>query len=260
MYELELFAGAGGGILGKNLLGFRTVGAVEILPYCRRILLQRQKDDCCPMFPIWDDIRTFSISNPDCREYFEWLRSIADKLCISGGFPCQDISSCGKGEGISGKKSSLWLEMARVIREVQPAYVFAENSPLLACRGLEVVLASLAEMGYDAKWCVLGAGHLGYPTKRERLWLLGRHHMHHGKRHDAQQGSAAHPAVKVWSSEKFGALQNVDCNRMLADGFFARTPDGVADWMDRVKAIGNGQVPAVAAIAWQILNGELTTK
>lgn len=170
--------------------------------------------------------------------------SIADKLCISGGFPCQDISSCGKGEGISGKKSSLWLEMARVIREVQPAYVFAENSPLLACRGLEVVLASLAEMGYDAKWCVLGAGHLGYPTKRERLWLLGRHHIHHGKRHDAQQGSAAHPAVKVWSSEKFGALQNVDCNRMLADGCFARTPDGVADWMDRVKAIGNGQVPA----------------
>lgn len=44
MYELELFAGAGGGVLGKNLLGHTTVGAVEIEPYCRRVLLQRQRN------------------------------------------------------------------------------------------------------------------------------------------------------------------------------------------------------------------------
>jgi DNA (cytosine-5)-methyltransferase 1 len=44
MNELALFAGAGGGILGGRLLGWRTVCAVEIDPYCRQILLQRQND------------------------------------------------------------------------------------------------------------------------------------------------------------------------------------------------------------------------
>ena len=103
MYELELFAGAGGGILGKNLLGFQTVGAVEIEPYCREVLLQRQRDLCCPMFPIWDDVTTFRFENPECREYIKFLQEIRDDLTISGGFPCQDISASGKGRGITGK-------------------------------------------------------------------------------------------------------------------------------------------------------------
>ena len=180
MYELELFAGAGGGILAQQLLGHKVIAAVEISPYCRAVLLQRQRDLCLPLFPVWDDVTTFRSDNPECAAFFEYLRSIRDDLCVSGGFPCQDISSSGKGRGIAGAKSGLWHEMARIVREIQPAFVFAENSPLLTTRGLETVLASLAEMGYDARWCVLGAGHLGYPIKRDRLWLLGKHQLHDG--------------------------------------------------------------------------------
>jgi len=255
MYELELFAGAGGGILGKNLLGFRTVGAVEILPYCRKILLQRQRDQCCPLFPVWDDVRTFRSDNPECAAYIDWLRSIAGELVISGGFPCQDISSCGTGEGISGKKSGLWHEMARIIGEVRPAYAFMENSPLLTGRGLEVILADLAEMGYDAKWCVLGAGHLNYPIKRDRLWILGRHHQVDGRRYVSGLPQGAHHSHQVWSEEKLSSLQGADRDRLLADGILCRTPDGMAHRMDRLEALGNGQVPAVAALAWEILSG-----
>ena len=173
MYELELFAGAGGGILAQQILGHHTVGAVEIEPYCRTVLLQRQRDLCLPVFPVWDDITTFRSDNPDCAGYIHWLCSIRDELCISGGFPCQDISSCGKGAGIAGKKSGLWHEMARVVAEIRPAFVFAENSPMLAGRGLGVVLGTLAALGYDAKWCVLGADDLGYPIIRKRIWILG---------------------------------------------------------------------------------------
>ena len=254
MYELELFAGAGGGILGKNLLGFRTVGAVEIEPYCRRVLLQRQRDLCCPMFPIWDDVKTFRIDNEECRAYIEWLCTIRDKLTISGGFPCQDISASGKGRGITGRKSGLWFEMARIIGEIRPAFAFVENSPMLATRGLEGVLASLAEMGYDAKWCVLGAGHLGYPIKRDRLWILGKHQSHNGRLDDSgnRQGSSA--ARYLWSAETIAGMSDADPARLVADGLAGRTPDGVAHAVDRVRAAGNGQVPAVAALAWRILS------
>ena len=258
MYELELFAGAGGGILGKNLLGFQTVGAVEIEPYCRKVLLQRQRDQCLPVFPIWDDVRTFRIDNSECRDYINWLRSIAAELTISGGFPCQDISSSGKGRGITGTRSGLWFEMARIIGEIRPAFVFVENSPLLATRGLGHVLASLAEMGYDAKWCVLGAGHLGYPIKRDRLWILGKHQSHHGGMDDAGYQQGGSQAGYLWSAKAISGQSDASPARLVADGLAGRTPDGVAAGVDRVRALGNGQVPAVAALAWEILSGSFS--
>ena len=254
MYELELFAGAGGGILAQQLLGHQVIAAVEISPYCRAVLLQRQRDLCLPLFPVWDDVTTFRADNPECAAFFEYLRSIRDDLCVSGGFPCQDISSCGKGRGISGAKSGLWHEMARIVREIQPAFVFAENSPLLTTRGLETVLASLAEMGYDAKWCVLGAGHLGYPIKRDRLWILGKHQSHDGRLDDAGEQQGGPSAVHLWRAEAIAGLSDVEKDRLVADGLAGRTPDGVAHAVDRVGAAGNGQVPAVAALAWRILS------
>ena len=254
MYELELFAGAGGGILAQQLLGHQVIGAVEISPYCRAVLLQRQRDLCLPLFPVWDDVTTFRSDNPECAAFFDYLRSIRDDLCVSGGFPCQDISSCGKGRGISGAKSGLWHEMARIVSEIQPAFVFAENSPLLTTRGLETVLASLAEMGYDARWCVLGAGHLGYPIKRDRLWILGKHQSHDGRLDDAGEQQEVAQAGCLWSAKAISSLSDADPARLVADGLAGRTPDGVAHVVDRVGAAGNGQVPAVAALAWRILS------
>ena len=161
MNELALFAGAGGGILGGKLLGWRTVCAVEIEPYRIARLMQRQNEGFLEPFPIWDDVRTFN-GKP-------W-RGIVD--VVSGGFPCQDISAAGTGAGIEGERSGLWREMARIISEVRPLYVFVENSPLLVGRGLAVVLGDLAQMGYDARWGIVGAHHSGAYHKRDRIWLL----------------------------------------------------------------------------------------
>ena len=157
----HLFAGAGGGILADILLGHIPVGACEIEQYPRDVLLARQRDGIFPIFPIWDDICTLD-GKP-------W-RGLVDVVC--GGFPCQDISAAGKGEGIGGERSGLWGEMARVIREMRPRYAFVENSPMLTSRGLGTVLGDLAAMGYDAKWCVLGACDAGAPHKRDRIWIL----------------------------------------------------------------------------------------
>ena len=163
MNELALFAGAGGGILGGHLLGWRTICAVEWDAYAASVLVHRQNDGCLPLFPVWDDVQTF-----DGRPW----RGRVD--VISGGFPCQDISAAGKGVGIEGERSGMWSHMARIVGEIRPRYVFVENSPLLVGRGLARVLADLAEMGYAAKWGVVGAHHVaGCPHKRDRIWILG---------------------------------------------------------------------------------------
>jgi len=162
MNELALFAGAGGGILGGHLLGWRTVCAVEWEAYPASVLVARQNDKILPPFPIWDDVQTFD-GKP-------W-KGIVD--VVSGGFPCQDISSAGKGTGIDGERSGMWREMARIIGEVRPKYAFVENSPMLTTRGLGTVLRDLAEMGYDAEWGVLGADDVGANHQRERIWIVG---------------------------------------------------------------------------------------
>lgn len=159
--ELALFAGAGGGILGGHLLGWRTVCAVEWEPYAASILAQRQNDGLLPPFPIWDDVQTF-----DGRPW----RGVVD--VVSGGFPCQDISVAGKGAGISGERSGMWTHMARIIGEVRPRFAFVENSPALLTRGLGVVLSDLAALGYDCRWTVLGAADVGAPHQRDRFWLV----------------------------------------------------------------------------------------
>jgi len=160
MNELALFAGAGGGILGGKLLGWRTVCAVEWEPYPASVLCARQNDGLLPPFPIWDDVQTFD-GKP-------W-RGIVD--VVSGGFPCQDISAAGKGAGINGERSGMWKHMARVVGEVRPRYVFVENSPMLVTRGLERVLGDLTALGYDTKWTVMGAADVGANHKRDRIWI-----------------------------------------------------------------------------------------
>ena len=93
MNELHLFAGAGGGILGGMLLGHTCVCAVEIEPYCRKVLFQRQRDGILPKFPIWDDVRTFD-GKP-------W-RGLVDVVCA--GSPCQGFSTSGDMLGIEDSR------------------------------------------------------------------------------------------------------------------------------------------------------------
>ena len=160
---IHLFAGSGGGVLGGLLLGWRTVCAVELDEYCRSVLVSHQNDGSIEPFPIWDDVRTF-----DGRAW----RGSCDVVC--GGFPCQDCSPLGRRAGINGEKSGLWKEMSRIVGEVRPTWVFAENSTGLLRLGLDVVLRDLDALGYDAEWRCLSAAELGAPHIRDRLWILGR--------------------------------------------------------------------------------------
>jgi len=272
--ELALFAGAGGGILGGHLLGWRTVCAVEWEPYAASVLVARQNDGLLPPFPIWDDVQTFN---------GRLWRGIVD--VVSGGFPCQDISVAGKGDGLDGERSGMWREMARIIHEVRPRFVFVENSPMLVSRGLDRVLGDLAAMGFDARWGVLGASSVGANHKRERIWIVAN--SRHGSRRDfwpAETGqdtsrertansnqisrSSKQPATLADSSSKDVERQRMSVGISSERGSIGssswwsvepdvgRVADGVAARVDRLKALGNGQVPLCAATAWKILSDQ----
>ena len=305
--ELALFAGAGGGILGGHLLGWRTVCAVEWEQYPASVLCARQNDGLLPPFPIWDDVQTFD-GKP-------W-RGIVD--VVSGGFPCTDISAAGKGAGIDGEASGMWREMARIIHEVRPRYVFVENSPMLTSRGLGRVLGDLASMGFDAKWGVLGAADVGAPHQRDRIWIVAKwrgqlpHAQHDRIRWWEQQsqsfekeiaklantecmgweerpsergelvnqetsnqsdycGQTSGEGEAIADSERTRLERREDCGKQevtwtrsggspighaswwSTEPNVGRVAHGVAARMERIKAIGNGQVPLCAATAWRIL-------
>ena len=239
MNELALFAGAGGGILGGAILGWPTICAVEVDAYAREVLLARQRDGLLPRFPVWDDVRTFD-GGP-------WAGHVD---VVSGGFPCTDISVAGAGAGIDGPESGLWRDMARVVREVRPRFVWVENSPALTTRGLGTVLGDLAAMGFDARWGVFGADNANAPHERKRLWVLADSY-----RVDRQEvrrpasGEGGHPGEPLGRDRRTGDL--LDWPREPDVG---RVVDGVPRRVERLRTLGNAQVPRVAAAAWRHLS------
>ena len=267
----HLFAGAGGGILADLLLEHQPVVAVEIEDYPRKVLLQRQRDGILPRFPIWDDVRTFD-GNP-------W-RGLVD--IVAGGFPCQDISAAGKGAGINGARSGLWSEMRRIIGDIRPAYVLVENSPRLTIRGATRVAGDLAGMGYVGSNGVLGADDAIWnfckpfaDHERKRIWFCASNTNPDSLRQLQSQGREQdergwfRDMVQTVPDANIKGLQGITGKRLQGAGReefkpsssswwssepgVCRVANGVANRMDRLKAIGNGQVPAVAALAWKIL-------
>jgi DNA (cytosine-5)-methyltransferase 1 len=239
--ELALFAGAGGGILGGHLLGWRTVCAVEWEQYPASVLCARQNDGLLPPFPIWDDVQTFD-GKP-------W-RGIVD--VVSGGFPCTDISAAGKGAGIDGEASGMWREMARIIHEVRPGYVFVENSPMLTSRGLGRVLGDLASMGFDAKWGVLGGADVGAVHRRDRIWIVASNDSQIRLKCDIKKQIPKFTPFP-WGKDVRG-IEDLRNRPDFSPSVIWRKDYGVADYVDRISAIGNGQIPRVAATAWRVLN------
>ena len=306
LYTFHLFAGAGGGILGDMLLGHIPVGAVEIDAYCRKVLLQRQRDGYLPAFPIWDDVRTMRLDNPDTKPFMHHLQQRAGNLAICGGFPCQDISVAGHGAGLSGSRSGLWAEFARILGEIRPRYAFIENAPTLTVRGLDVVLADLAALGMDARWCCLGADDIGAPHIRKRLWILADAHSQRCQEQwravTAYEGEGGQEPQRDSRTSSLGSVPVLRgflvhaapaaCFRVsvptdgrmgnqplstigklessvgrMADGLAPRLgspwavepPDvprvahGLPGRVARLRALGNGQIPLQAALAWNLL-------
>jgi DNA (cytosine-5)-methyltransferase 1 len=164
---IDLFSGVGGFALGAYRAGLRFDRHYfsEIDPYASRVY-QKRFPDAVPL----GDIR--EIDGAELRR--KWSGN--EKVIMSGGFPCQDISVAGKGAGLDGSRSGLWFEYARLISGIRPDFAVMENVGALAFRGLDRVLGSLAEIGYDAVWQDIRASDAGAPHRRERIWIVAYPH------------------------------------------------------------------------------------
>lgn len=251
---LDLFSGIGGFSLGlERTGGFQTVAFCEIDPFCRRVLAKHW-----PKVKQYEDVRTLT------AETLQRDGIAVDVIC--GGFPCQDISSAGNRAGITGPRSGLWSEFARLIREIRPRYAIVENVADLLGFGLDHVLGELAEIGCDAEWHAIRAAVLGAPHERDRVWVIaypqgvsGRRGVGEGPRRKSNgrqpkngTGEAASadtaPMLRrtlLWEQQDRTLRGHWRPNWYNYAASLRGMDDGVSGRVDGLAALGNAVVPQI---------------
>jgi len=266
---LDLFSGIGGFSLGlERTGGFETVAFCEIEPFPRKVLAKHW-----PGVPCYHDVT--KLTGDTLR------RDGIYADVITGGFPCQDISTAGKKAGISrGTRSGLWSEIVRLIGELSPRYIIVENVANLLSGPSEQrggwfgrVLGDLAECGYDAEWENIPASALGAPHRRDRVWLVAypakvndgklkslycsrenRFTGHNGKTlahpnsNHAQGQQPSSINAQGWSGQITGPPGSLLAGigrEWRIEPSVVRVANGVSNRAHRLAALGNAVVPQI---------------
>jgi DNA-cytosine methyltransferase len=256
---LALCAGVGGLELGIERVfdGYQTVAFVEGEAFAASNLVKKMEEGSLAPAPIWSDLRTF--------DGIPW-RGKVDVL--SAGFPCQPFSIAGKREGVEDSRH-LWPSVSRIIGEVRPSIIVLENVPgVIDAAGLGIA-GNLSQMGYDFAWGIVRASEAGAPHRRARFFGVGLISDTHGEIesnepfHARQRRFIQEPLSKTNNTgwKKPGRTFSNDEEHKTSEcgGWWkvepgvGRVVDGVADWMDRLRACGNGVVPHQADLAIRIL-------
>lgn len=256
---LDLFSGIGGFSLGlERTGGFETVAFCEIEDFPRRVLAKHW-----PSVPCYRDVRELTAATLAADGI------AVDVIC--GGFPCQDISTAGKGAGLAGERSGLFYEIARLVGELAPSFVILENVAALLGRGLGDVLGTLAALGYDAEWHCIPASAIGAPHRRDRVWIVAYpnskrelqpkgcqqnvrrwigysgSHVADALRYHVERVQFRRPDAQEWPR----SVKRSPGSRGNGFGWWSIEPDvgrvanGVPDRAHRLKALGNAVVPQI---------------
>ena len=256
---LDLFSGIGGFSLGlERTGGFETVAFCEIEDYPRKVLKKHW-----PNVPCFDDVT--KLKGEDVGP--------VDVIC--GGFPCQDLSSAGRGAGIGeGTRSSLFRHMLRLAVECGcPIIIFENVSRLLSGpsdnpgQWFYEFLRALAEIGYDAEWFCITAASVGAPHERDRIWVVAYPSQLHCNaiRDNAKAGDGQKPqlgnsscadivAYPHKASIKGGSISRrvyeehaniVGAGWWQAEPGMGRVAHGIPNQAHRLGCLGNGLVPLI---------------
>lgn len=225
-------------MLGTRLLGWRHLGYVEWNEYCQMVLERRMRDGAIDRAPVFGDIRAF-IDQGFAARY----REMVD--VVTGGFPCQPFSAQGVQLGADDPRN-MWPDTAVALSIVRPRFALLENVPgLLRFEYFGKILADLEYLGYSARWGCFSACQLGAPHTRLRLFILA---------YPASCGMGCAPHAAQWWREVQPDRDRERAARWQ-EGVSAASgaPHGMARWVERRQAVGNGQVPAVVGLAWRTL-------
>lgn len=269
---LDLFSGIGGFSLGlERTGGFETVAFCEIDETARKVLNKHWPDT-----PIAYDVEELCYETcwdghsrvvgnhlldrtvfPDDDVLFRSEDVFGYEIdVICGGFPCQDISVAGKGEGLDGKRSGLWTEYKRLIQEVKPRYVIIENVANLRSKGLSAVLKDLGEIGYDAEWHVISARSVGAVHLRERCFIIGYPSSTDPNHLRLWKPFTSEEEKQQWWSEATSGFGSLQKQVLSTEPTVCGGDDGFPIRLDRprrerIKQLGNSIVPQIAQIIGQ---------
>lgn len=237
--HLSLFSGIGGIDIAAEWAGFKTVGQVEWAEYQTKVLEKHW-----PAVERWKDVRDFRAD--------EFIRKtgVQEVTVLSGGFPCQPHSLAGKRLA-SNDERDMWPEYRRIIGEIKPRWVVAENvRGLLASedgRFFLGILRDLSDLGYNATWCTYPAAWAGAIHRRERVFTIA---YSSSVRWDImEQGEKIRLSDefiqiwKEWSPEKDSPLHSIPRSFDNPSSGVIRNDDGISSGVDRIKCIGNAVVP-----------------
>ena len=245
----SLFAGIGGFDLGFERAGMECAWQVEIDDDCNKILEKH-----------WPEVRRYR----DVREVGKHNLEPVDLIC--GGFPCQDVSLAGQRRGLEGKRSTLWSEFFRIICEIEPKWVVAENVRGLFSsdngRFFGGILRDLASIGYNAEWDCLPATYFGAPQLRHRVYIIAypKSNSWGGIRlpnvftkneSDMEQHRRSSGKV-TWNGIQIDRKNESTYTENFPEPVFLRMVDGLPGELDkneasiRMKQCGNAVVPQAA--------------
>ena len=241
MNGLDLFSGIGGISLALREW-VRPIAYCESDRYCQSVLLSRMQSGDIASAPICDDVRSLR------------GESVGKIDIIFGGFPCQDISVAGNGAGLGGERSGLFQHIARLVKETNPRFVFLENVPAIRTRGLNSVVQTFTDLGYDCRWTIVSAAEVGACHIRKR-WFLLAHANGEALRKQSRRSEWKNGKSPAFNSSNGISRDIVESSARTFKPRVSRAGDGIPFAVDRDRALGNSVVPRQARKAFMKLMG-----
>jgi DNA (cytosine-5)-methyltransferase 1 len=234
--SVHLFAGAGGGILADLILGHDPILAIDNNANCCNVLRERKEEGWLINLEIFcENIEVFDFSR--------WYQSVD---LIAAGFPCQDISSAGRGKGIKGERSGLIEHVFRAVDTIQPGLVFLENSPYIRTRGRREIIQRIVEKGYSWRDGILSATDVDAAHIRNRWWLLAAND--YGMRKlEQERGEFAKRGWNCYSNTNIADIAQERCGQSECK---CKIPSGKFEATRNIEKIANTDSKSIRKQSW----------
>lgn len=247
---LSLCSGYGGLEIGiERVIGsINVIAHVEIEAFAVTNLVRKIETGKMAPSLIYTNLKTFN---------YKILRGKID--IITGGYPCQPFSKGGNRKGKDDPRH-LWPYIRDAIDIIRPRLCFFENVEGHITEGLYDVLDDLGGLGYQSTWGIFSASEVGASHNRKRIFILAysksdRPQFWASLRNESgYAGSNSNSGL--WPAKQ-GESQHPKEKPRTIESRVVGANDGVENWIDRLRLLGNGVVPQTAELAVRTLMKEL---